>query len=466
MEEESLVITQKTRLAFSIGEIGDGVAYQTFSFLIFPFYFSVVKLPVAWISAGFIIWSIWNAINDPLIGFFSDKTKSRRGRRIIWMICATLPLALIMVFLFTPPIERGSDEEKFIYFLIVLMLFDTIYTAFNLNYNALWSEMFITMEDRSEVGRLRGIFVIVSLLFAFVLPTLIIKDMTNQHNLDQTPLEFLIVGIIAAGVIIISYSVVLSKGVIDRREFRNDANTAPSFFNSLKFTFTNNSFLTFSIAALATWICNGILPTMIPYFAVNVLGVGDTNSILIGVLLLVGFLTGGITLPLWTKIRQKKGARFTGMVVFAVWAISLILFVNTWDLISGIIGMVFVGFGLGGSIYFYDQCIAEIIDEDEIKHGTRRAGAYYGMISFIIRLSGVINYLMIGILFTGTEWETYTPNPGVDVIQGIKFLLGYYPLIVLAYGLVALFLYPIKGTRLHEIRVKLEELHQSKRNGN
>ena len=64
----------RTKITFSLGEIGDGVAYQTFSFLIFTFYFTVVQLPVLWISGGFIIWSFWNAINDPLFGILEDRT--------------------------------------------------------------------------------------------------------------------------------------------------------------------------------------------------------------------------------------------------------------------------------------------------------------------------------------------------------------------------------------------------------
>jgi GPH family glycoside/pentoside/hexuronide:cation symporter len=451
----------KTRLAFSIGEIGDGTAYQSFTFLIFPFYFTVAKLPVLWISTGFIIWSIWNSLNDPLIGILSDKTKSKYGRRIIWMMGATIPLAIMMVLLFTPPLS-GTNELKFMYFLFALFIFDTIYTAFNLNYNALWSEMFTTVKDRSEVGRLRGIFVIVSLAFAYIMPTLVIEDMTNQYEYAQTPSQFITVGAISAIVILISYFIVLKWGARQTKEHANDAESTPSFKDSILFTFKNKSFQPFVFAALATWICNGILPTIVPLFATYILGIADENSILIGVILLAGFLTGGLTMPMWTKIRQLKGARYTGLIVFAVWAIALMIFMNTYDLTTGIIGMILVGFGLGGSIYFYDQCIAEIIDEDEIKYGTRRAGAYYGIVSLIIRLSGVINFLMIGVIFSGTEWSTYTPNPGVDTIAGIRFLIGWFPVIVLIVGFIALLIYPIKGERLANIQKGIEELHKQK----
>ena len=76
-------ITLRTKLAFATGEIGDNLAYQSFSFLVFTFYFTYVQLEVTWITGGFIIWSLWNSINDPLLGWLSDRTKSKLGRRIL-----------------------------------------------------------------------------------------------------------------------------------------------------------------------------------------------------------------------------------------------------------------------------------------------------------------------------------------------------------------------------------------------
>ncbi len=461
MTEEKIPLL--TKIIFSFGEIGDGVAYQTFTFLIFTFYFTVVKLPILWISGGFIIWSLWNSINDPLIGFLSDKTHTRWGRRYPWLVGATLPLALVMILLWLPPMQISSKEINFIYFLLILFLFDTVYTAFNLNYNALWAELFITTKARSEVGQMRGIFVIIALVLAFILPTIIIEDITNQYAYSYTQSQYIIVGFIAAFVIVISYGIFLKWGARERSEFLKDSKTMPSYFKSLKFTFQNKAFRFFVVAALATWICNGILPTVIPLFATYILGIAETDSILIGVLLLIGFLVGGFSLPLWTKLRQIRGARTTGIIVFGCWAIALLVFCFSFDLISGFITMAFVGFGLGGSIYFYDQCIAEIIDDDEVRHGGRRAGGYYGTISFIIRLSGVINFFMIGLVFSGTEWSTYTPNPGVDVLLGLRFLIGVYPAIVLMIGLICLYFYPIHGKYLEEMKQALKLIHEKKR---
>jgi GPH family glycoside/pentoside/hexuronide:cation symporter len=451
----------RNKVFFSLGEVGDNVAYQTFSFLVFTYYFAVIKIPVEWISIGFIIWAVWNAVNDNLIGILSDRTRTRFGRRVPWMIAATVPLAIMTVLLFTAP--RGDPVASFVYFICVLFAFDGVYSMFNVNYNSLFGEMFVSVKDRSEVGRLRGILVIVALILAFVLPTIIIEDVTNQHVYAYTPDQYITAGLVAAIIIAVTYVLVLKLGIKERVEFRKDSESAPGFFASIKHTFKNKSFKYFIVAAIATWMCNGILPTIVPLFATYVLGVTEEDSILTGVILLAAFLAGAASMPVWTRVRQKKGARFTGLVVLAWWAASLLIFMWMWDLVSAILAMVFVGFGLGGSIYFYDQCIAEIIDEDEVTLGTRRSGAYYGVITFFIRLATVINFVVIGLVFSGNSWSVYSPNPGVDVIWGLRFLIGIFPAVVLGVGIIALAGYPIHGKRLSEMREKLDGLHEKKR---
>ncbi|MHA1193584.1 MAG: MFS transporter [Promethearchaeota archaeon] len=464
-ERKSEKVPLKKRIAFATGEIGDNTAMQTFSFLIFTFYFAIVGLPVLWITTGFILWSLWNSINDPLIGYLSDRTKTKWGRRIPWMIGATIPLAIVMILLFTPPMALGSDLLNFIYFFIILILFDTTYTAFNLNYNAIFSEMFVSMEDRSSTGKVRISFVMIALIFAFLLPTLIIEDLLGGD--PQTPAtiskalgEYQLTGIIAAVVIIITYFIILKWGVKEPKHISKDAETALSFVKTLKTTFKNKSFLWFLIPALGTWIAINILPTLAPLFMIHVLGVLDAE--LIGLVLALQFIVAAVSTPLWEWIRVKKGARMVGLIGIVTWIIPILFFAFSINIEMVFIVQIFNGIGLGGGLYFYDQCIAEIIDEDEVMQGTRRSGIYYAVLNFFIRLSAIINFILIGIVFSTTDWQNYVPNPGVDTIMGLRILMGVFPAIVLGLSLIGMYFYPIKGDKLKETRMKLTELHEEK----
>ena len=460
-EKGSQKVSGWKRLAFSQAEVGDNVALNIFQFLIFTFYFTVVRLPVLWIVIAFVLWSVWNAVNDPLIGYLSDKTQSKRGRRAPWMMVATIPLCIVVFLLFTPPIALNSDMMNFLYLLVVLIIFDTVYTAFNLNYNALFSEMFVEMEDRSKTGRIRISFVMLATIFAFVLPPLIIEDMVNRYNYPWTLAQYQMTGIVAGIIIFVSYIIILKWGIQEPKEFSKDAETALSFTNTVKASFKNRAYLWFLIPTLGTWMVIGIAPTLAPLHLTYAVGIEDSE--LIGLLLLVIFLSAAFSTPLWEYIRRKKGARMCGLIGIVVWCFPLLSFAFATSIEMALISAIPWGIGLGGGLYFYDQCIAEIIDEDEIKHGTRRSGIYYAVNNFLIKGSAIINFVIIGIVFSSVDYQTYEPNPGVDTIFALRFLMGVYPLIVLIIAFIGMYFYPIHGERLMENRKKLTELHDQKR---
>ncbi|MFX1407628.1 MAG: MFS transporter, partial [Promethearchaeota archaeon] len=373
-DEESRKMSLGMRLAFACGEVGDNVALNTFSFLVFTFYFTVVGIPTPIMTMGFILWALWNAVNDPLIGYLSDRTKSRWGRRIPWMVAATIPLGVLMILLFTPYSTYDQSHSIFIYFLLILILFDFAYTSFNLNYNALFSEMFVEMKARSSTGRIRIIFVLLATMFALTFPTFIIDDITNSNpaNVNTTMTQYLITGIAAAIIIFVFYFIILKWGVKDPKHLSKDAESAMSLTKTIKFTFKHKSFLWFLFPALGTWLVINILPTLSPLFFVYAVGITDTE--LIGILLLITFLVAAASTPLWELIRVKKGARLCGIIGIIVWLVSVVLFAYSVNFEMALIFMIFFGVGLGGGLYFYDQCIAEIIDEDEITYGVRRSG--------------------------------------------------------------------------------------------
>ncbi len=450
----------KTKLAFSIGEITDTVAYQGFQLLVFVFYFSVVKLPVMWISIGFIIWSVWNAINDPLIGILSDKTHTRWGRRIPWMILTAVPLSLMCFLLWTPPMT--SDQMNFIYYMIVLFLFDTFFTMYSLNHVSLFPEMFIEEEERAEVNVMRMVIAIIALIIVFLLPSLIIEDMANQYGYDYTIMQYQTIGLIFAITVGVTIFITIKWGSKERVQFATDYETAPSFFNSLKFTFSNKAFIFFIIAWLCMATVQSILPTLVPLYATYVLKVAEENSIMIGVLLLATFLVGIFTLPLWMKLRKRWGLWQISLSIFAVLAITLTFFLWIKGLLTAFISMGLGGIGIGGSMYIQDQLLAQIIDDDEIQHGTRREGGFYGIWAFVTRFSGVITILLIGIVFTGTGWGEFTPKPGAEVIWGLRLLMGLIAPVILLIGFLALLFYPIHGKKLQENLINLTEIHSKK----
>ena len=121
-----------------------------------------------------------------------------------------------------------------------------------------------------------------------------------------------------------------------------------------------------------------------------------------------------------------------------------------------------MGIGFGGMLYFIWYIVADVIDDDELKTGVRREGSFFGIANFFMRLSMVLSITTIALVFTETGWEEYIPNPGVDVITGLRFLFVIVPAIALGLSLVCLYFYPFSKTKVLEMKEKLAELHKDK----
>ena len=455
-----------TKLAYAIGEIGDTIAYQGFTFLIFTFYFAVVKIDVYTISLGFIIWSIWNAINDPLQGFISDRTNMKilgGGKRRPWIALGVLPLAVIMLLLFTPP--TGSKATSFIYFLAIIILFDTFYTMCSLNRVSVYPEMFLAEGERTQVGMMRRIVMVLGLLIAFVLPTLFIKDMANQYDLPATMREYQLSGLIFGFLVLLTTGVTLVWGIKEKKEFTLDANKAPNFIAAFSTTLKNKNFLTLVGASMMNWYVFGILPMAVPVYGTHVLGI-DRDSILLGVLLMVAFLSSVGGVLIWKAIGERMGVKRGFTIAIGYWILTLIPLLFIRDYYLALIDMVFIGIGLGAGPYYIDLCISDIVDDDELKTGVRREGVYYGAHALIIRISTILVVLSLSLVLATNGWQVYNPQEASpQIIKGLQMLMSVFPAGALLIGLFFILIYPLNVERVKEIRRKRARLHHEKRTG-
>ncbi|MHA1783772.1 MAG: MFS transporter [Candidatus Helarchaeota archaeon] len=455
----------KNKISYGIGNAGDQIAYQAFTLLIFIFYFSIVIKDATLITIGFIIWSVWNAINDPILGWISDRTKKEKiGRRKFWIIVAAIPASIIMVLLFTPPLAFGISDIflNWLYFLIIIILFDLLYTMFSLNMTAAFPEMYMEQLDRNQASLIRRVLTIVGLIIAFVLPVLIIGDTEDPANFYNG--NYFLSGITIGVIVGISLLIVIKWGIKERKEFVKDPVENPGFFESLKITLKNKSYQVLVAGNLCNWYIYGLIPTIILLFGEHVLGFSE--DIFSSLLLLMAFIAAAGFMPLWKKYGDRHGNQKAITLSFTLWGIGFIpfLFLPT-SMISYYISipiMIFIGVGISGSIFLVDLLISDVIDEDEVNTGIRREGAFYGVNALIIRLSTIFVFISILIIFNGTGWGKYVPRPGEDVILGLKILMSVFPATAAFIGAFFFNKFPLKGKRLEEVKKKLEVLHTKK----
>jgi GPH family glycoside/pentoside/hexuronide:cation symporter len=447
-------------LFYSFGQISDVLSYQSFILLIFTFYFAVVGIGTWLMVLGYSIWSVWNAVNDPMMGFLSDRTHTKLGRRLPYIIGAFIPLAITVIFLYFPPISFGDTSmvANFIYFFIVIVIFELFYTIYSLNLTSLFPEIFMTQQERTQANNVRQVFTIVGLIFAFILPGMIIDDYRDPNNLPK----YQLFGIIAAVIIVACALIFLIFGPKERVEFQQDYQKAFGFFGTIKYCFKSKSFRWYIIAETCVWFVYGMLPTIVPLYAGEVLKVVGLSTSL---LLATTFISATIFITfLWKPLVRKIGNRKAWIISFIIWILSLsgTLFIS--EFIGGLIVFFLIGIGLSGSLFIIDLVVADIIDEDETVTGMRREAGYYGVNAFVLRFSNVLVILAIGIVFSGTEWGGgYVPNPGINVTIGLKILMFALPAIALVIAALAIYKYPLHGERLLKVKEERQKIHDQKK---
>lgn len=446
----------KFNLAFATGEITDAVSYQGFSFLIFAFYYSIVGIDLKYVTIIYVLWSIYNAFNDPILGGFSDKTRTRKfggGRRRPWMIVAWIPLSLIMFFLFTP-FSTYADHPVWvsIYFFVIICLFDTIYTMFSLNRTSLYPEMFRTDKEREEAGTGRRLMMIIGLILAMGLPTFIIGDLTDPAN----HYKYWIAGAALGVIVFITAWINLKWGVKEPPLEHMEKIDTIGVFKSIWITLKNRKFLIFVLCSMMNWYIFALFPMIIPYFSKYVLGIhagadwmAENYGIYAALLLLVAFLSSAIGVLIWSKVDSLLGSKLGFILSQIYWVLVLIplFFVNNYFVALGI--MALNGIGLGGSPYFIDRNISNIADDDELQTNQRREASYYGVHALIIRLSGILAIVSIFIML-GSKWSIFhevdfTSNPP---IVELKSLVSWFPAGALVLGIIFLLLYPLNKKKV------------------
>ncbi len=422
----------------------------------------MVGVDVNLVTVGFVIWSLWNAVNDPLLGLWSDRTKTKWGRRVPFIAAGFIPLSLMMVFLWTPPF--GNAELSFIYFLIMIMLFDFLFTMTSLNLTSLFPEMWLEEKERNSANNVRSMFTVVGLIVAFIVPTIFISDLSAATVDAEIVLgEYQFSGVILAIASAMCYGVALKWGVRERAEFGEDSQSVPKWGEAFKHTLGNKTFQWYLVTNLCVWYVFGLIPTIVPLYGQFVLGIGAGESIMLGLLLAAAFISAAIFVNLWKYlINRWDDLRKTWISAMVLWAVSLAVFLFVTDVTIALVIFAINGIGLAGNLQLRDLVIAHIIDEDEVSTGVRREGAFFGVNALIMRLSVIFMFVSIALVFNNVGWAVFDPYPGEDTILGLRVLLGIFPALALLLGAAAMSRFQLTGEQWRSVKEQRDQLHKKK----
>lgn len=440
--QSEMTTSRKTRILYTLSSLGVSIPVEAVSGIIMFYIVDIKNLPAPWFATFWVFYTIYNALNNPVLGFLSDRTHSRWGRRIPYIIFCGLPYVVTFAMLFLVPFDgRYNPTALLVFFGIVIVLWEGLYTALATGYYALLPEMFASYRERTDVAAKMNIFQTGGLIIGVALPPIL----SQWLGWSWMAILLSVIAVIAiyAGV----------PAMFEKKSSQEQ--TYVPFLPALKATFINRSFITAATAQAMRFFGTGILQAGMMFYMKYCLKVDEgLATVIFG----VAFLVAAAMLYPWRQIiANRTDSRTTLILANLVMIVAVIPLGLSTSLLTTIIAAILVGIGLSGLILIGDVIIAEVVDEDEVKVGQQRAGMYFGMSSFIITLSGMLVSAVFGLLLPRFGYDTLLEVQPASVDLGFRIFLTIPPIIGFLLAILALYFYPLHGVRLKEVRRALNK---------
>jgi GPH family glycoside/pentoside/hexuronide:cation symporter len=439
-------------------------------------YFFVYHLGLEWRLASIVwlIFGIWNAINDPIYGFIADRTKSKLGRRIPWIRFGGPIYAALFILMWVKfPAMMGNQGFLFAQMLVCLFFFDILYTAVASALYVMPYEMAVTNKARSPIFIWKIVFSLVStglpMVFSGKLSDLL-SDPTNNPNGYQTFLWIMIgVGIVGGLVIFFSTFFYHENGYI-----KDEAQ--PKFWAGLKACLKNKAFLLFEVVSITVIFAQSNL--MLGLTAAwtmwgdeaGWLGVNLSQYICLGTMVVGAVLA----LLLFVKVRDKWGAKNCAIIMCVAMGLGCFLgaFLGRY-FPAMVIAFFLIGVGFAGGMYIVPVLNGDVIDKDELDNGFRREGTYAGVNSLITKPFMSIAQVTYMAILEGIYGLTHTEDgqgqPIYDWAGQLPetkngFFIAWFLIsgILLVLSAVAMYFFPLHGKQWNEEKAALAKKHAEK----
>ena len=438
---------RRLMLSYGLGDAGTGMAASLIGFYLFVFYTSAAGLPPWMAGLVLMLARIWEAINDPIVGWLSDRTRHPHGPRLPWMVWSAIPLGLAMAMMWWLP--PGSLWLRFAFFVAISVVANSLYTCVNLPYTALMAELTTSTTLRTQLNRARFTGSIIAGLFGIVLGGLLLKDHAN-------PTSYWHLGLIS-GLVISGSTLACCWGIAPTARQAQQPNPSKGSTRRLLGRIGDNGrFLRVLGLYLLLWCALQLMQTAALIFLPVVMRLPESWSNWILLPFQLSTLAG---LQLWTLVSHRQGrlrALAWGAAFWVTGCLAAMLlhpldpqiaplasFSNQIRLAALVAAILVVGLGASTAYLIPWSLLPDAIDVDPEKP----AGLYSAFMVFVQKLCISVVLFGFGSLMT---LSGYIPLQGSQQPQSalvaIRLCMGLLPALLVVLGLVVMKHWP-KGSK-------------------
>jgi GPH family glycoside/pentoside/hexuronide:cation symporter len=436
-------------VAYGLGDAGTGMAASLIGFYLFIFYTKAAGLP-PWMAGLVLMLSrLWDAINDPIVGWLSDKTRTPWGPRLPWILGAALPVGVGMALMWWLP--PGGLWLKFAIFVAISILANSLYTCVNLPYSALAAELTTSVPLRTRLNTARFTGSIIAGLMGLVIGGLMLRNPAD-------PAGYWRVGILSGSIVTIS-TLLCAWGIAPMaRHCQRPVSEKGTTRRLLARVRRNGRFLMVLGLYLLLWCALQLMQTAALIFLPDVMHVPPAWSNWILLPFQVSTLVG---LWLWTSVSHRQGrvralhwgaALWIGGCLLAMVLVPLDLGVAPAGSLSNLIRLAMllatilvVGLGASCAYLIPWALLPDAIDADPEKP----AGVYSAWMVFTQKICISFALFFFGNLMS---LSGYVANRGVfqppSALLAIRLCMGLIPATLLVLALVVMRRWPERGAHL------------------
>jgi GPH family glycoside/pentoside/hexuronide:cation symporter len=427
----------RQKLGFGIFDLGGNMFFTLMGFWSLYYLTDVAGIAAAWAGAAVMIGKAWDAVTDPVMGFISDRTLTRLGRRRPYILFGAIPMMLTMWFFFTaPPI--GNPLLLTLWAVLALMLLNSASTVINVPYSSLTPELTDDYHERTSLNGYRfGCAV-----FGTILGAAAVQPLTEFFaGPGKVNIKFgwsmmgLTLGIITAIVTLLTFF-----GTREKRHTREDLPTE-GFFATYKEVFTNRPYVRLIFTYALNMMGITFLQSILAYYTEYIYRKPEMTPLAMMFLL----LTAMVFIPVSVLVSKRIGKKRTYQICFLVISTVclLIFFLGHRMGPNFFLGMmIFGGIGVGFGYVPPFAMVPDTIEYDAARSGKRQEGAYYGIWTFISKLGTALSVFLSGLLLSAGG---YIAGAVQDerAIFAIRLLIGPIPALILIGAMVVIHFYTL-----------------------
>lgn len=450
-----------SKAAYGAGGVANGIQESADNGLLNPVFVLGVGISPVVMSMSSLLYRAWDAVTDALMGWVSDNTRTRWGRRRPYIFVGAILMAIVMpvLFMFDPKWSVGMITAWMIVISLILYLTNTIY---NIPYQSLLMEMTADSNERTSVAAWRAYFgittqFVVSWIWWITLqPIFHVNGEPNALNGARWVMLGMALFVIVLGV--------LPAFFVKERFYKNASKQAKvSLKDNFKFTFTNKPFLL--LLGFILFFSLGVFSKSQLGFFTQFFYVFQGDQILASEIKgIEGTLKIGVTfaaIPIFQYIAKRTSKKFSlGLTVL----VQLMSSLSTWFFYNPnypymcILPMIFFAASMSAMWVMIPSLTGDIVDDDEWNTGERREGAFSSVFSWFLKMSSTTAGALAGplIILAGFDVSQKNMMPPPDVITNMRLILVIIPAIFISISFWFIYKIPLTTQRINETRQKLE----------